>query len=321
MRRQSTMVNGQSRKETGSQRDFTSSVINRQSSIVNQRGTALVITLLIVTLLAGLTIEFAYEVYVSTSALSNWRNAQKASLTAKSGLALSSDYLKIWGEFPYTTSREFVVPTYKVFGEDTVMLVTIEDENSKFNINSIVYENGIDNEEALESLKKLLEYLNINPSLALAIADWIDPDLEPRLKNSEDKAKNQFLWSVEELVLIDGVDRKTFEAISPFLTVHGSSGEININTAELPVLVSLHGVMTETLAKKIIDYRESAPFEDRADVQRVSGMETIGIDIQKLITVKSTDFRITAQATVNEITRFIESVMDTSMNIHYWREG
>ncbi|GBE05517.1 MAG TPA: general secretion pathway protein GspK [Nitrospirae bacterium] len=298
-------------------------MVNYRLSIVNQQGTALIITLLIVTLLAGLAVEFAYEVYVSTSALSNWRNAQKASLTAKSGLAFSSDYLKILNEFSYTSSRKFVVPAYKDLGENTILLVTIEDENSKFNINSIVYENGLDNEEALESLKKLFEYLNINPSLALAIADWIDPDLEPRLKNSEDKAKNQFLWSIEELALIEEVDRETFEAISPFLTVHGRIGEININinTAELPVLISLHGDMTETLAKKIIDYRESAPFENIADVVRVSGMETIGIDIQKLITVKSTDFRVTARATVNEITRFIESVIDTSMKIHYWREG
>ena len=36
---------------------------------------------------------------------------------------------------------------------------------------------------------------------------------------------------------------------------------ININTAKLPVLMSLHEDMTEPLAQRIIDYRETYTFE------------------------------------------------------------
>ncbi|MEK6528736.1 MAG: type II secretion system minor pseudopilin GspK, partial [Nitrospirota bacterium] len=250
-----------------------------ENSPGSEKGSALVITLLIVTLLIGLAVEFAYEVYVDSASLSNWHNAQKASLIAKSGQALSYTYIKETVHLPHTYPGETDLRIEKDFGPDTVLTVKIEDEDSKFNINSIIYPAGQTNEDALSSLKKLLEYLNINPDVALSIADWIDPDHEPRLSKSEDHAKNSYLWSVDELKLIPGVDKKTHETISPYITVYGDklTYKININTAKLPVIVSLNNDMTEALAKKIIDYRQSTPFTRGSDVQNVSGMESIGL--------------------------------------------
>lgn len=299
--------------------------------LCSENGSALVVALLIVTLLISLAVEFAYEVYVDSASLSNWHNAQKASLIAKSGQALSYNYIKDTANLPYTYPGETDLHIEKDFGSDTVLTVKIEDENSKFNINSIIYSYGQTNDEAFSALKKLLEYLNINPDVALSIADWIDLDHEPRLSKSEDHAKNSYLWSVDELKLIPGVDKKIYETISPYITVYGDklTYKININTAKLPVLVSLHSqemekqglIMTEDLAKKIISYRQSAPFEDPSYVQRVSGMETIGPLLTGRIDVKSYNFRVISNATVSEIKRVVESVMDTSMNVQYWREG
>jgi general secretion pathway protein K len=289
-------------------------------SILNQKGSALIITLLLITILTGLVVDFVYEVYIDSSTLSNWGNAQRASFIAKSGQTISAELIEDIKKETYTDKREVEFPVEQNFGPNINLIIKIEDENSRFNVNSIIYANGMTNEEALSSLKKLLEYLNINPNLALSIADWIDPDSEPRLYNSENFAKNDFLWSVDELRLIEGMDKNTFDKISPYMTVFGNN-IVNINTAELPVLVSLHNDMTETLAKNIIDYRKSYPFENTNNVQNVSGMESIGPLLMGKITVKSTDFRITARATVNEITRIVESVIDSSDNIHFWREG
>jgi len=292
----------------------------------DQRGSALIVTVLLVTLLVTFVTEFAYEVYIDTTSLSNWSNAQKASLIARSGQTLSTGYLTALNKGHNTESRlEF--PVERDFGPGNNLAIRIEDENAKLNINKI-YSDGLTNDKALSSLQKLFEYLNINPGLALVIADYIDPDSEPREghPDSEDNAKNSGLWSVDELKLVNGINKEIFETISPYLTVYGD-GKININTATLPVLVSLHADMTETLAKRIIDYRETSPFEDKTHVQKVSGMEIIGQQIQcslgwcPMIAVKSANFRVTAKAAVNEITRVIESVMDTSMNIQFWREG
>jgi general secretion pathway protein K len=285
----------------------------------NEKGSALIITLLLITILVGLTVNFVYEVYIDSSSLSNWSNAQKASLIAKSGQTLSTHYLTTVNSYTYTYTREIVLPVFIDFGPYTNLNIKLEDENSKFNINSLS-PYGVTDPKALSSLKKLLEYLNINPDLSLAIADWIDSDSEPGLPDSEDNAKNTSLWSVDELKSVDGMTLEIFDKISPYVTVHGDN-KININTAELPVLISLHKDMTETLAQNIIDHRKSKPFELASHIGNVSGLRTIGIEMGTKISVKGSSFRVTAIATVNDITRVIESVMDTSRKISFWREA
>jgi general secretion pathway protein K len=294
--------------------------LQAHSSVCNQNGAALLITLLIVSILTGLAVDFAYEVYIGTSSLSNWSNAQKASLAAKSGQSLASNLLKEIKDLPPTSQSEALLPIEKSFGENTILTVKLEDEEAKFNVNSILYPDGTRIDEiALASLINLFKYLNINPDIAQYIADWIDPDNTPRLGGSEDNAKNAVLWSLEELNFIKGIDKETFDKISPYLTIYGYK-KININTAKLPVLVSLSGI-EEPIAKLIIYYRESAPFKNTESMVNISDLKSIGTTLQGKIIFKSSNFRVTATATVDEITRIIESVTDTSMNIHYWRES
>ena len=293
----------------------------QHSPIDNQRGSALIITLLLVTVLVSLVVNFVYEVHIDTSSLSNWANAQKASFIARSGQTLGSQYLDEIRDAAYSDERELDLPVNASFGANTELTIKIEDENAKFNINSIISERGETDEAALSALKKLLNYLNINPDLALLLADWIDPDSEPRRPYSEGMTKDAFLLSPDELELVKGIDQDTYEKIAPYLTVSEKFGrEININTAEIPVLVSLHKDMTETLAKKIVEYREDSPFEDLSQLESVVGMK-IRTEIIGKANTKSTDFRITSTATVNEIPRVIESIVDTSKTIHFWREG
>ena len=71
-------------------------------------------------------------------------------------------------------------------------------------------------------------------------------------------------------------------------------GRININTAEMPVLMSLNEDITEELAERIIEHRESTPFEQSNHIVKVSGFEAIGIKILNKITTKGHNFRITA---------------------------
>jgi general secretion pathway protein K len=294
---------------------------------LDQNGSALVVTLLIITVLISLAVEFAYEVYIDSSLLSNWSNAQMASLTARSGQTIGASFIKDLNKLAYTYPGEIYLPVEKDFGPDTSLVVRIEDENAKFNINSIVRDDGKTEETALSNLQKLLEYLNINPDIADAIADWTDSDHIPRkgLRNSEDNAKNAPLWSIEELKLIKGVNEEVFEKVSPFLTAHGDWGkinDININTARLPVLISLLDI-SEELAQRIIDYRESSPFKEIIDIKNVSGVnENLFLSLQgRFITVKSSMLKTISKAKVDEITRVIESVTDTSTKVRYWREG
>jgi len=147
----------------------------------------------------------------------------------------------------------------------------------------------------------------------------MDTDSEPGngLADSEDNAKNALLQSIDELKLIPVIDKNTFDKISPFITVYGNN-KININTAKLPVLMSFKD-MTEARAKQIIDYREITPFKLTSDIEKV-GIGNPGTRMIGYIRTTSSNFRITTKATVNEIIRIIESVVDNTSRIQFWRE-
>ena len=285
-----------------------------QSTVSDDRGSALIITLLLISILVGLVVNFVYDVYIDSSAVSNWSNAQRASYIAKSGQNIAAGFIKQINLYPNTTIREIALPVARDFGSGSTLVVTVEDENSKFNINKIT------DKSTFNSLKKLFEYLKINPDIVLIIADWRDPDSDQRLPDSEDLAKNGEFWSIDELKLIKGIDGEVFDKISPYLTATSNwlDWKINLNTAELPVLLSLGENMTETLAERIIEYRADTPFDELAEVSSI-----VGQDIWNELSgnkLKSDVFRILTRATVNDIPRIIESVIDTKSKIYYWRE-
>lgn len=287
----------------------------------NKKGSALVIVLLLVAMITALVVEFAYEIYTDTSSVANWVDSQRASLIAKSGQAFSSEYMKEVKGKDYTYTKEITLPIPIDFGPNSLLILKVEDENAKFNINSIIYKNGELNKDTFPMLKRLLAYLSIDTSLADVIADWIDPDSEPRLSDSEKNAKNSYLRSVDELKYINGMNPSTYDKLSQYITVYGDNYKLNMNTAELPVLMSLSDGMTEALGKKVIEYRESSPFKKNDDLfTGVGELTTVTMPMTYMI-FKSEIFRIAAIAKSNEITRIIESVMDTSLIVHYWREG
>jgi len=84
-------------------------------------------------------------------------------------------------------------------------------------------------------------------------------------------------------------------------------------------LISLSEDMSETLAERIIAYRNDTPFENLTDVSSVIG-ETVWGQISVIAKLKSDVFRVMTRATVNDIPRIIESVIDTKAKIYFWRE-
>lgn len=287
--------------------------------VSDKTGTVLIITLLLITLITGLAVDFAYNVYIGTSLLANWRDGQKASLLAKSGQVLTSRYIEDIDDRTPAVVQTLTIPVSFDLEDGTELSVTIEDESAKFNINSIIYENGHTNTTALNSLKILLDYLDIDDTLAFFIADWIDPDSAPRAGDSEVNAKNTFLWDIHELMFIRGVDDEVFSKMSPFLTIYGNQ-MININTAAVPVIMSLNKDITEELAERVIFFRESSPFEDKSHIIQVTGFESIALPFTSMA-IRGSDFRVISRAEVNGVPRIIESVLDTNLHIHLWREG
>jgi general secretion pathway protein K len=283
---------------------------------------ALVITLAIMVIITAMVVEFAYGVYVNTGFLNNWQAYQGLRLSAKSGTSLAAYLIQQeTGSKKYTYPGTVYLPPVDPFMDGTSMVsLEIEDEDSKFNLNTLVYQNGELNEEAYESFVRMLKYLDMDTDIADRIADWMDPDDIPRTVESEQGAKNSPMESTDELSLIPGVNEATYDKLTDYVTVFGSE-LVNINGAEAPVLISLSEEMDKELANRIISYRGFTPFKETSTISKVAGFETLGISLMGRITVKGTAFKVTSAAeSAGGLRSVIKCVLDKSGNVKYWKE-
>jgi general secretion pathway protein K len=308
-----------------------SGTLNFRHWLGNSEGMVLVLTLMILTLITAMVVEFAYGVYTSTSALYNWRDSQRLSFVAKSGVVMAvkiaSDPLTPQSELYKYLGREIPVPNIPE-GFNGSLIIKAEDENAKLNLNSINRTWQGETFRVYDSLKRLLRNLGLDETIADRVADWIDKDSDPRIRDSEEGAKNAYLDSVDELLRIKGIDRQTYEKLLPYVTIYGwdvpDSPLININTASIPVIMSLDERITKEMAEALLNHRVLEPFVNPGELEKIGFNTTLISLISDRITVTPRNFRITSVAEENKIKRVIESIVRINRGsqgtIFYWRE-
>ncbi|MGO9138728.1 MAG: general secretion pathway protein GspK [Syntrophales bacterium] len=294
----------------------------------SEKGMAIVLVLMIMALMTAMVIEFASASYTANASLYNWKEAQNLSLVAKSGINLA---IKVasdnYERYPYTYPGTVETPVEKMFDNfDGKVFIKVEDENGKFNINSIILPNNALNTMAYESFKRMLKYLDLDEKIADKIVDWINRNRKTDLGNLDVGAKNAYVNSVDELWMI--IDSSSCEKLLPFVTVYGIGGVtasiVNINTASVPVLMAFDDAMTGELAERIVNYRAIEPFQETSDIVKVAGFEgPLGQSLMGRIAVKASNFRITSVAERDRIKRIIEAVVEKTsegFTVRYWLE-
>ena len=147
----------------------------------------------------------------------------------------------------------------------------VTDLQGRFNLNNLI--NG-DKQDAtaMGRFEQLLITLELPKQLAAAVVDWIDKDNQVNGQNgAEDETylsrdppyptANQPLISVTELRIIEGFDHETVHTLSPFVTALPSRTAININTAPLEILMSLHPNISRSQAESLESARGTAGFK------------------------------------------------------------
>jgi general secretion pathway protein K len=289
----------------------------------NQNGIALIVTLLAVAMITAMVVEFAYGVYTGTNNLYNWRDSQRLSVMARSGVNVSARFLSDWLNKQKYTIGFVEMPIENPFEDfNGIITVRIEDENSKFNVNTIINQRGEKDTYGYDSFVRLLGALPLDKKIADRVLDWIDKDSIANLPDSETNAKNLPFVSVDEMLLINGITRKDYDTLMPYVTVFGD-GKININGAEKPVLRSLPGI-SDVLAQTVIDYRKNTPFDGTEKILKVSGFEgPVGQSLMGYITVRGGAFYVSSIAQSGGVKRIIETTFlmsESTSEIEYWKE-
>jgi len=297
--------------------------------IRKSEGMALVLTLLVVALITAMVVEFAYGVYINTTALYNWETSQKLSLAAKSatrlaGKLISDQVSQFSFTYPGVLEMSQKIPSEDL---DGMIGIRIEDENSKFNLNTLgglsVILGANKDQDPYNCFVRLLTALKLNTDIADRVSYWIDSSTEHRPLYGQVATKNGKLETIDELLLIPGIDTDSYEKLLPYVTIYGNNS-ININGAAVPVLMSLSSSITQDIAGTLVAYRQSSPFESTTDILKVAGFDKIGQQFPLgYISVKGTSFHVIATASSGGISRIIESVFDVAGGarlVRYWKE-
>ncbi|MDP3790735.1 MAG: type II secretion system protein GspK [Candidatus Omnitrophota bacterium] len=227
----------------------------------NKKGTILITSLWILTILSILAIGIGFRVSIEVRLSKYNMDRLKGVHIAKSGIFKSQELLSR-DNSPYDSIRQcgFVLPAecevQDVFTEklgDGTFIVSYDeegrnyygmmDEDRKININKA----------SLAVLRNLL----VNEEVALSIINWRSPgsgldDNYYKSLTSPYECKHAEFCAIEELLLVKGVTPELFSAVKDYVTVYGE-GKVNINTATRRVLLAFG--LNETAVQGIIDYR------------------------------------------------------------------
>lgn len=203
------------------------------------RGLALVLVLWLLALLLGVVAAFALNSRIEALQGRSARSLAQAQLAAQAGIELAVQRMA------NGALERRLVPDdrpYRLQFDTAVVTVQVQDISGRLNLNSATP----------DTLARLFEYFQIEPEVALAladaVADWRDPDDLVGLRGAEAPEyaaaglhygpANGPFTSVEELQRVLGIGQALYRLAAPFLTVHGP-GRVNPAFAQAPVLQAL----------------------------------------------------------------------------------
>jgi len=307
-------------------------------TIKDRSGFALLLTLLIISLLMVLTLQFNSAMWSGLYASANLRDGIRLGCVARSGIncalavlsedasSSSSDTLQeTWAQ-----TKKLSMHSAELF-ENAVFQMEITDLSGKIQINRLVTKDG----QYDETQKALLtRFLSLEPfqldgeavgNLVDAVKDWIDPDDEGTRFGAENAyyqsleepyaCGNGPMDSLDQLRLVKGMTPALFDGkdgrpgISSHLTVHGD-GRININTAGPLVLQALSDDMDEDMARDMMAYRldEKNELTDPGWYRNIPGMGHVQID-SALIKTSSDIFEIQSTGVADAMRKQVNAIV------------
>jgi general secretion pathway protein K len=308
--------------------------------VKNERGGALILTLIITALLVALIVEFTSEVFVDTSARHAFVAGQQAGLLAESGITGGVKLLNtVLEQQSYSSVADKWGEPLVVRDERGELKLVIEEESGKLNLNFVALPSGeLEGSFIAQAARRLFVKEGLAADLLDSLADWLDSDDIPHPGGAETayynrlippySARNNRLETVEELALVKGFAGSALARIKPYVTVYADSAQapfapVNINTAPAQVLAALDERITDEMSKRVVEYRRGSPFRNPAELARVPGFELIATSLLTRITTKGSVYRLRAEGRVNDISRVVEAVVRVGggrTETLYWRE-
>jgi len=180
----------------------------------------------------------------------------------------------------------------------------IEDMQGRLNVNNLVTNEGEPDEITLNQFRRLLQSLELDPSLAGILADWIDPNIDPSFPDgAEDdiytgvtppyRAANSAITSITELYSLPDFDLAAYQLLAPYIAALPRGTRLNVNTTSAILLDALSEDLDLGSAE---GYVESAAEGGLGSLDELA--ERVGEEIGAKLTLSSDYFRLTVRVSV-----------------------
>ena len=301
--------------------------ITMRGFLRDNRGMALILTILIIGLIVAVTLEFNRSMRSDVYAAANLRDGIRLGYIAKSGFNYAlAVLLEDASEGNVDSLHEAWADP--ALSENSAVLfdrgrfqVKVSDYSGRIQINKLLNDDKKTyNDKQKGLLMRFLQSVEfgLEPdeanNIVDAIKDWIDRGDDDEVtgfggaENSYYRGlekpyscKNADVEFLEELLLVRGITRELFygaeerPGISNYLSPHGN-GKININTADPVVLRALSNDIDDERIQDMLAYREDEDnnLSNPNWYKSVPGMGSVVIDAG-LLTTSSTYFEITSK--------------------------
>jgi len=291
-----------------------------------KKGTFLIFSLWVFVLLSLFCFGLGFRTLIEVRKTKFFTNRMRSSYLAFSGVTLARDILRRdkesevnldhRGEEWAQISRE-LKETYSYPPREGSVIVVIEDECSRLNINELIGSR----EDLLVDFFGAQGIVNAQ-NVVHNIADYIDADYELRAIgsfDSETEVKNGKLKVLQELLYIQDFTLSDYEKIEDVITVYGH-GKVNINTVQEEMLSVLLDILEinqelkdEVMGKLFFSGEVSPGYYESNDA--------LPNELRDLFTIASDTYRVTSTAQVEGVQKKITCVIDRDRDtILYWHE-
>lgn len=295
-----------------------------------QEGVALLTALLIAALVTVAAVAMASRQQLDVRRTGNMLEADQAYMYALAAEALAVQVLNVDRGLNQVDTlddiwNEELPPTII---EGGMISGSIKDLQGRFNLNNLVdvvpgNNKGKPEPEQTRIFQRILAQVSLaekdvqlSPFMANRVTDWIDDDLNSLADGAEDlnylnldlpyRAANRLMTNPSELAAVAGFSLADVAALKRYVialpqrNTATSATQVNVNTAEAMVLMSLDQNITAQIAEDLITFRTATPFEKTANfVDELAHLQiTLDPKVVSSLSVTSDYFLITSNASI-----------------------
>lgn len=264
-----------------------------------ERGTVLLTTLLIMTVMAAITVALMEDIRLAVKRTINVQAYSQADWQADGAEDFVTAYLK--NDFTslapeaqavlLQSRTPLVLPT-----PEGAITLTLKDASQCFNLNAVVDEAGGRQDGPISEFVRIGELLglpkNQATSLSNALVDWQDANQQQRPGGAEDgtylrknppyRTADTSMRGPEELRALHGMDEDLWELFRPFVCTGGAGvmPSVNINSISVERIIilaaALSGDEAASAAETLIRERPATGYKSLSQVTQI--LETSGLE-------------------------------------------